>query len=291
MIDLEQSPLMNRDLYIHIIDTITPIFEDTNLRQVVANEAFFGNNILQKINYAGGARVFTSQLVSQLFKHGEIDAGRQAIIVLLDTIISGNYVGNDKTKIIKTIIHDVSGSLNLPHTIIDEIEQKTKRPKDTTIARNTVECKICGFQNSYRADICNRCKQSLNDVEQTMIGKPPQTLSLLVHDHDGKFDIELLNNKTEMLIGRRDQHNFNFPDVDLALYDGHTKGVSRLHASLKWDKDIPLVYITDLNSRYGTLLNGSRIAPNKPHVLSEGDTIQLGYMVLHVKYRKLLFSG
>jgi len=72
------------------------------------------------------------------------------------------------------------------------------------------------------------------------------------------------------------------PDVDLSLFGAGDKGVSRKHIKIK-RKNI-LVYVADLGSTNGTLLNGRRLIPNAERLLRNGDELQLGRLKLKVKF-------
>lgn len=76
------------------------------------------------------------------------------------------------------------------------------------------------------------------------------------------------------------------PDVDLSPYDAFEQGVSRLHCEIRLKDDG--VYIVDLDSANGTLINGKRIEIQKPIGVKHGDILQLGRMRLQLisRYRK-----
>lgn len=67
----------------------------------------------------------------------------------------------------------------------------------------------------------------------------------------------------EVMIGRN-------PTTDITLLD---EGISREHAVVLFDEDIPGYVIEDLASTNGTKLNGKRVRSSP---LSEGDQIQIG---------------
>ncbi len=67
----------------------------------------------------------------------------------------------------------------------------------------------------------------------------------------------------EVVIGRN-------PTTDITLLD---EGISREHALLLFDEDVPGYVIEDLASTNGTRLNGKRI---RSASLAEGDEIQIG---------------
>jgi hypothetical protein len=62
--------------------------------------------------------------------------------------------------------------------------------------------------------------------------------------------------------------------LDLAALDAHDLGVSRHHARL--EKMQGSVYLIDLDSSNGTLLNDERLKPHKPYLVLNGARIQLG---------------
>lgn len=68
-----------------------------------------------------------------------------------------------------------------------------------------------------------------------------------------------------LTIGRGDGNVFKLPD--------NVAGISRQHCSIKHTERGWIV--RDLNSTYGTSLNGIRIPPDREHVLQEGDMIHL----------------
>ncbi len=67
----------------------------------------------------------------------------------------------------------------------------------------------------------------------------------------------------EVVIGRN-------PTTDITLLD---EGISREHALILYDEDVPGFVIEDLASTNGTKLNGKRVRSSP---LSEGDQIQIG---------------
>ncbi len=72
------------------------------------------------------------------------------------------------------------------------------------------------------------------------------------------------------------------PDVDLNPYGAAEKGISRKHMKIK-RKNI-LIYVADLGSTNGTLLNGRRLIPHAERLLRNGDELQLGSLKIHVKF-------
>lgn len=101
----------------------------------------------------------------------------------------------------------------------------------------------------------------------------------------GRLVIQNLNvtlfippNSRSVMIGREDPVSGIFPEIDLDPHGGHEAGVGRRHAQL-FQQD-GQVYIEDLDSVNGTSLNKQRLEPHKPRIVSEGDELRFGKMVL-----------
>ena len=81
-------------------------------------------------------------------------------------------------------------------------------------------------------------------------------------------------------LGRLDTAQDIFPDIDLTPDGGLKGGVSRRHCRIYAEDDD--YYVEDLGSANGTFLNGERLTPYLPHVLREGDRLQLGRVELEI---------
>ncbi len=97
----------------------------------------------------------------------------------------------------------------------------------------------------------------------------------------GQSQPVMLEGRTEYMLGR-DGHDEIVPDVNLNLYGGQDKGVSRAHAALRTDR--AQVLLVDLGSTNGTRLNGVRLAAHQPVRVSNGDEIRLGRLTLKIHY-------
>jgi CheY-like chemotaxis protein len=85
-----------------------------------------------------------------------------------------------------------------------------------------------------------------------------------------------------LTLGRGDSNQNVQPEVDLGLYDGQRKGVSRKHARMIM-RDNRLV-IEDLGSSNGTYINGQHIGVLTPARVRDGDHIKLGSLSLQVHF-------
>ena len=83
-----------------------------------------------------------------------------------------------------------------------------------------------------------------------------------------------LEDGEEFTLGRISGSQPILPDVDLTPYKAYEGGVSRLHATIKIDRD--QITITDLGSANGTRINGKKIAAHQAYPLSNEDVLSLG---------------
>ena len=84
----------------------------------------------------------------------------------------------------------------------------------------------------------------------------------------------------EVHIGRLDAAHGIFPDLDLTPDGGLDGGASRRHCKIHQRGSTHM--IEDVGSANGTFLNGQRLTPYLPHVLKDGDALQLGRIELEV---------
>ena len=84
-------------------------------------------------------------------------------------------------------------------------------------------------------------------------------------------------------LGRMDPTQDNYPEVDLTDYLALEQGVSREHACISRRGDV--VEVEDMASTNGTLLNGERLAPYLPVPLLDGDQLQLGKLLIRVRFK------
>ena len=80
--------------------------------------------------------------------------------------------------------------------------------------------------------------------------------------------------------GRSDSRSSFIPDIDLAEFKALEKGVSRRHAALVRYQE--KLHIIDLASINGTFLNTKRLKPDIPYMLSSGDQLGFGDLLLSV---------
>ena len=85
-----------------------------------------------------------------------------------------------------------------------------------------------------------------------------------------------------MVIGRKCSMSDYEVNNDLTDMNGSVLGVSRYHAMLMaFDNHI---YIKDLDSLNGMLLNGKRMIPSKEYVFDDGDILAFGSLEVRVQF-------
>jgi pSer/pThr/pTyr-binding forkhead associated (FHA) protein len=84
-----------------------------------------------------------------------------------------------------------------------------------------------------------------------------------------------------LTIGRADLTENHVPGIDLGPFRAQDRGVSRRHAILFPTEDA--LYVRDLESTNGTVLNGFRLQPKVPYKVRNGDRLELGQLQLVVR--------
>ena len=105
----------------------------------------------------------------------------------------------------------------------------------------------------------------------TPIKEPEREIKVRLRLTDGGQEI-LASGQSELIIGRA--FKSVAPDIDLAPFGGSKLGVSRRHSRLVYKNNGWMA--EDLGSTNGTFVNGSKLAPNQPMVLTGGDLIRCG---------------
>jgi CheY-like chemotaxis protein len=85
----------------------------------------------------------------------------------------------------------------------------------------------------------------------------------------------------EVIVGRGGPGNSDKVDVDLAAFGAVEKGVSRQHVVVFADGD--QLFVTDLKTANGTMLNDKRLDPSKKYHLATDDQLILGALKVQVR--------
>jgi hypothetical protein len=180
-------------------------------------------------------------------------------------------------------------------------------------------CPNCGWVNRVGALICERCLNTLVEIDAptsspqdepslksrtAVLGDeaPPRAVEEQKEDTgiqlgsdvfgaDMVLRLEVMNAGDELVvdphreivIGRRDPATGTAPDVDLTAFSGYKLGVSRKHAVLRVRGG--RLEILDLGSSNGTMVNGVRIPSHEPRLLRDGDQLLMGKLSMRISFQ------
>lgn len=165
-------------------------------------------------------------------------------------------------------------------------------------SNSVITCPNCGEEVSSKAIACKHCGHLLkdigNDAMQTMVINRPKLLdddefAANFPQGTSKFSddiiyvsIERLNTPIAryiqdkpLVLGRREldeTSELTSNDIDLTPYNAHDRCG---HGGL---------FIEDLGSSNGTVVNGTVLELNQPQKLRDGDEIMLGRMMLWINF-------
>ena len=166
------------------------------------------------------------------------------------------------------------------------------------------QCRECGQEFLDGALFCSECGTYLLEDEEGLltlempIGKAPAAerptrpldyrlgfgikadrIMFVIPSSGRRLEIEIGD---EIAIGRVDSRHGIWPEVDLTLDDGAESGVSRRHALVRnSDEGVVLV---DLGSTNGTRVNERLLAPERPYLLSNGDSVRFGRLLVQIYF-------
>lgn len=155
-------------------------------------------------------------------------------------------------------------------------------------------CASCTFRNHDGAVFCNQCGIKLIsgedspteeltpstqqlDFSRPLPPLPPEAEEdvLGLYLLEEKILIEL-EEKEITSLGRVSADTSTLQDVNLELYHGFSKGVSRKHAIIHNHSEG--IFISDLRTSNGTYVNQFRLKPHERVPLKHGDIISLGVL-------------
>ncbi|HML24038.1 MAG TPA: FHA domain-containing protein [Aggregatilinea sp.] len=152
-------------------------------------------------------------------------------------------------------------------------------------------CPNCSNPNREGEVFCQVCGMALTDVPLTTraLGEFPDPCSdclgssgvILLQPEDTNVPIAI-QIQHEVLLGRTSGGEDGVITLDLTPYGAVEKGVSRHHARLL--RDDRAIYLLDLRSTNGTLLNGEPLPTSVEWRVRDGDEIALGRLKLLIYF-------
>jgi hypothetical protein len=177
----------------------------------------------------------------------------------------------------------------------NDFKEQPGASSSAAVEANT--CPKCGHNNRVGELACNNCgaplvtigrTRAFKDVDEATDPKNWPTGEVFVTGQKPiLFDIDgqvlSLPIADVLIVGRSSGVTGDAsPDVDLSKFNAEARGVSRNHARIKRKGN--LIYVADLGSTNGTLLNGRKLNANNERVLRNGDELQLGRMKIKVQF-------
>lgn len=110
-------------------------------------------------------------------------------------------------------------------------------------------------------------------------GIPSQLILRATADSDQaiRIDISLM-----MVIGRKDSIRDHEVNVDLTDFNASKAGVSRYHAVLLALDNY--IYLKDIDSLNGSLLNGKRMTPSREYIIMDRDIVAFGNLEFRIEF-------
>lgn len=154
-------------------------------------------------------------------------------------------------------------------------------------------CPKCQFANVIEAPYCVECGYALYDQGDTrpltVPGANLQRRKQLALTYTITFVIGddhlavMMKPAERLILGRQSGHVPDRPDLDLGRFNAVEHGISRIHAVLECNENG--IYLMDLGSRNGTIVNNLPLTAFNPHLLRDGDTVSLGKLTVTVALR------
>jgi len=159
-----------------------------------------------------------------------------------------------------------------------------------------IKCKVCNNEEYQGVLFCAECGSQIAfvsekrvntlvyptqirgvnvDFTQTIPKKLMEESTFILYSTEREQVIDLPDQE-EFTIGRIVEGQVITPDVDLNIYEAYDMGVSRLHATIRINREKNLFFVIDLGSANGSSVNGYEIPANSEVPLNHGDVLTLG---------------
>ncbi len=163
-----------------------------------------------------------------------------------------------------------------------------------------ISCHVCHASVYYGTLFCPECCARVSEDSSSPTNALPEEKAAEMISHKGSesshdpltsadsIALKVAGNNVgiplfgqqEYILGRAEKGQAVIPDIDLNRFGAHEKGVSRLHCHLRFEGDSLLAI--DLGSANGTFVNDKRVLPDHPAILSDGDILRLGNLIIEV---------
>lgn len=156
----------------------------------------------------------------------------------------------------------------------------TEKPPDIGNTTNDLAQAAMEAMRLAQEEQARKAAEAASQADSTAIFTDTTKLRIDVSESASPLVVDVVG---EMVVGRGDNATDYRPEIDMTPYGAYRLGLSRRHAILKRDGDS--LYLVDLGSRNGTLLNGQKLSPDEPQQLRDGDEIRLGNLTFQVAFQ------
>ncbi|MBX3083080.1 MAG: FHA domain-containing protein [Anaerolineae bacterium] len=138
------------------------------------------------------------------------------------------------------------------------------------------------FTRPFKADYFAKREIKAVNMRWKMSLFPPQARLFLQCQLNGQIIHVPIRAEPVLLGVNGSQMNKPHSYVDLTGINGSQHHILRYHCQIERRDDA--LYLTDLNTRSGTYLNGIRLLPNNPHLLHNRATLTLGSLMFTIQF-------
>jgi len=210
------------------------------------------------------------------------------------------------------------GAPPMPPPVAAPDQGRVRSTGDLSLPKGMIVCSNCGHANMAGSAFCENCGMQLgrgqktpeemasprpaatppapmpDSLAETLVeekktaaeaaargAQPAPALNMIIGRlviQESQTSLPILPGNQVAVIGREDPVSGIFPEIDLDPHGGHEAGVGRRHAQLLIRNG--QLFIEDLDSVNGTVVNKQRLEPRKPHPVNHGDELRFGKMIL-----------
>lgn len=255
---------------------------------------------MAKMRVGGGGKASLDDLTRH-FPAGtvifrETDPAADMFIIQSGTVSISRVVGGEETELAVLEKGDFFGEMALLEdypersataTAVTDVEVLQMRASDLDEMlqrRPWIAVRMMGKLSERLREANRRIEELMGgQAEVTSLPPAPAMAGIKAHAvllHEGSGWLFPLRIEGDTTLGRHDPVTGVTPDIDLTALDPE-RTVSRRHATVREQEGA--FTVTESNaSTNGTFLNGVKLEPFQPYVISNGDLLQLALVTLRV---------
>lgn len=142
------------------------------------------------------------------------------------------------------------------------------------VSRRVRYCKSCNTRLVMDANYCHHCGTVAPSLTPILV------LNLESPEPEEPVILRLEDVDQEWFVGRTIEQLNQYVEIDLTPYGGKSRGVSRRHAKIHFDKETGNWLAEDLASQFGTFVNDQKL--ENSYALVDGVKIRFGGLIFGV---------